>query len=168
MVAATYLDLENTIIGTFKDGGSLRNVQKIRQILQDRGVEEVGIFSFALFNEADKYYFQNTLQAAIEDALSVKVTTVPTIIEMMVSDYEYTGTYFDPRNGCDMSDWITIRHKEGAFKYWILNKFVNQKASPRCDIVKTLLIDDVVPNMYSTYTDEQLVIEYLNIDKYKE
>lgn len=151
-----YLDLEGTIIDVF-DSGHLMNVDKIRAILKGYGVKEVGIFSFAILHDADRQDFYARLAPSIEEALGVKIIVAPTIHDMMRNDFNISGTYWDIKNGVEMSEWMSLRGKAESFRMWAL-----QQGKQGDNFV---LIDDVVPNMTIVYEDIELTMKFINIDK---
>lgn len=153
-----YLDLECTIIDVFS-AGNLMNVNKIRHILQDYGINEVGIFSFAVLDNKDRKDFYHRIAPSIEEALGVKIIMCPTIHDMMRADFNITGNKWNTDNRLDVSEWVNLRGKVDAFHLW-----AKKNGKPND---KYILVDDVVPNMAMHYEDTNLWVKYINIDRYK-
>lgn len=152
-----YIDLEMTVITEFTSGHLLLDkINTMKAWPYFRTGQPISIFSFAIFSDKDRDEFNARLRLPLEEALGVKIGDVVTIKEMMVADRQYTGTYFDPENGCDMSDWMSLRGKTDAFRYYVLN--MNEKNQGY------VLIDDVVPNLEMMYVDNHVRISYINID----
>lgn len=150
MNTCVFLDLEETIIDSWQSG-LLVNVQVLREFLEKNNVTEIGIFSFAVYNDRDLEIFNRDHKPFIEKALNVTVTSCVTVEQMQKSDTKFTGIFFD-----NISDFISVRGKKDAF----IN-FVN--ANIKFD--KAMLIDDVVPNMTIRFNDLNKEIELVNVLK---
>ena len=148
-----WLDLEQTIIASFGNP-ELCNVQKIGAFLQANNVSEVGIFSFAIWNEADQHEFEKHIKPTIELALDVHVVTWPTVQNMMKADFEYTGVRFD--TAWEVSEFIQLRGKMGAFEHFIRSR--------RPNFIRAVLIDDVVTDTTITNRKTGQTIEFWNVD----
>lgn len=147
-----FIDLEGTIIDVWHGGNlKLKNVELIKDVISQYGVNEVGIFSFAIVNSSDLNDFFGRLCGKIEDAIGVPITSVPTVRDMMRADANHTG--FTPVHTID---WHQARNKELAFKIWALGELSH--------FTNAVLIDDVVPNMSMTYHhDQTFSIHYVKV-----
>lgn len=150
MNTCVFLDLEETIIDSW-ESGNLVNVQVIKDYLEKNNIKEVGIFSFAIYNDRDLDIFSRDHKTAIERVLNVTISTVISVEQMLKLDTAFTGLFFE-----SVSDFISIRGKKDAF----IN-FVNGNVK----FDKAILIDDVVPNMSIKYHDVNAEIELVNVLK---
>lgn len=148
-----FLDLEQTIIASFDDP-FLINVQSIKQFLQERNITEVGIFSFAIWDQKDQYTFKDHIKPAIELALGVTVKTWPTLQDMVRADREFTGVRFDTE--LETHRFTQLRGKKDGFLHYVQHKYNFKKA---------ILIDDVVPNLTIIDRDRDRTIELWNVDR---
>ena len=73
-----FFDLEETLITEF-DNPVIMNKDKVKQCWFP---PEVGIFSFAMWNETDRIYFTNTIKPLLEDVFGFVITEAPTIDEI--------------------------------------------------------------------------------------
>jgi len=146
-----FLDLEETIIHSWSDA-RLMNAQKIRDFLHQNSVRRVSIFSFAVWDDNDQVKFASEIQPMLETALDVKVVLCPTVQDMMLADTKLTGV----RWFGDVSEFIPIRGKHGAFHNWCMLNCVGQES---------VLIDDVVKNTFFIDHDSNTVVTTLNVDK---
>lgn len=159
MAREVYIDLEMTVIDNFQNG-RLVNIERLQALLSTQYDRlNLRIFSFAIFNEAHKQDFLERLAPKIEAALGGKIIEVVTIEQMMLADLAYSGVRFDIKNGCDVTDWLSIRGKVDGFRNYVLNKNATN--------THYVLIDDVVPNLKLTYQDTWNVLYYINIDTTK-
>lgn len=127
-----FLDLEGTVVDDWTNM-KLVNARRVGDFLQKLKVIEVGVFSFAVWNDNDLNLFKTDLQSRLESVLDVKVTDVPTVKMMMDLDRNSTHTHFD-----DASDFITMRGKKNAFMNWVDHMFPNTDC---------MLVDDLVPDV---------------------
>ena len=145
-----FLDLEGTVI---EDWDSFRlmteNIRSIRHALEHRKIKEVHIFSFAIHDEADVARFVSELQPTLERHLQVPIVGVHTIQEMKHVDEVWRGCRL-----FDMSEFILLRGKQGAFESWAASKHPGQSSA---------LIDDVVPNLILNNLDTQTQTWFHNI-----
>jgi hypothetical protein len=70
MFDTIFLDLEDTVIESWHSP-YYTNLQKVRKWLKDNAVTEVGIFSFAIHNDADKAVFDQQMRVGLTDALGI-------------------------------------------------------------------------------------------------
>lgn len=76
-----YLDLEGTIIKSWHNPVFI-NIRKIRKYLRENNVKEIGIYSFAIYDDADRNEFNASMKDSIENLLNVKVIKVLTVDEI--------------------------------------------------------------------------------------
>ena len=147
-----WLDLEQTIIASWDDV-FLINVTTIRDFLKSRNITEVGIFSFAIYNEADKEEFRKNVKPIIELALGVTVTTYPSVQDMIRVEKQFTGVRFD--QPYEVTEYIHLRGKKDAFINYIQGI---------CEFETAILIDDVVPDLTLSHRFKGWAIELWNVD----
>ena len=73
---------------------------------------------------------------------------------MMNADYRYTYVHWE--KGLEIHDFIAVRTKVGAFEHYIRVGYDEDTYA--------LLIDDVVPNQTITDLDNNVVVDYLNVN----
>lgn len=148
-----FLDLEETLVNSWNDP-ILCNVQKLTSWFRKENVTEVHLFSFAVWDEKDRQHFVNNLQGFLENAFNVKFVTVSTVEDFMKADTKVTGIRF-----IDLTEFITIRGKVGAFQSWCKLHFPQDATC--------FLFDDVVPNMTIEDHDNRTALHFVNVVKFK-
>lgn len=144
-----WLDLEDTIITGWKEG-LLLNPGKIKKWLDDRDVKEIRIWSFAIWNEADKKRFVGSgMKQMIETALERPILEWPSMAEMQVAVQHYEGIIYDSR-----TEFMQLNSKKWSFIKYCLG----HKKNTTC-----VLIDDAVPNMTIKELDLLLTIELIKV-----
>jgi hypothetical protein len=158
MYDKVFLDLEETVIVSWHDR-YFTNVQKVRDWLKEHQITEVGIFSFAIYNDADKEIFEKEIKVGLADAFGISITTWPSVLEMMKIDTKFTGDrWFDPRSvGQGVTDYINTRGKQQGF--------INFANAMYPDARNIALLDDVVQDVTLTYRDTGRQIHLVNVDK---
>jgi hypothetical protein len=146
-----FLDLEETIIHSWSDA-RLMNAQRIRDFLHQNSVNQVSIFSFAVWDDNDQMKFASEIQPMLETALDVRVVLCPTVQDMMLADTQLTGVHWHG----DVGEFIPIRGKHDAFHNWCMLNCVGQSS---------VLIDDVVKNTFFIDHDSNTVVTTLNVNK---
>lgn len=147
-----WLDLEQTIIASWDDV-FLINVTTIRDFLKSRNITEVGIFSFAIYNEADKEEFRKNIKPIIELALGVTVIAWPSVRDMIRVEKQYSGVVFDSEY--EVHDYIQLRGKKDGFINYV---------NATCEFETAILIDDVVPDLTLSHRFKGWSIELWNVD----
>jgi hypothetical protein len=158
MFDKVFLDLEDTVITNWRDQ-YYTNVQKVRTWLIENEIKEVGIFSFAIYDDADKTIFEKQLKVGLTDVFGIRITTWPSVLEMMDIDTRHTGDYWRNESsiGTAVTEFINLRGKTQAFINFANEQFPDAKS--------IALLDDVVKNTIITYPDEQRTIHLVNVDK---
>lgn len=148
-----FLDLEETIIHSFSDP-VLCNVQKIKSFLRMAEATEVHIFSYAIYNDADRELFDREIKPNIERALDIKVASCITVPEMVKADSDLTGLRFE--KGHEVSEFIQLRGKKDGFINYVLSR--------GGDFKRAVLIDDIVPDITVTHRIKGWSIELWNVN----
>ena len=144
-----FIDLERTIIPDWENR-FLINAQSIRKFLKDRQISEIGIFSFAIYNEDDKRDFESNIKPMIETALDVNVVQWPSVIDMI----RINTTNWNPRMA-NVGEFIKTNTKDNAFSRYV------QKT---CQFKTAILIDDMVSDLTIEHRHKHWVIELWNVD----
>lgn len=148
-----FLDLEQTIIDCW-DNAELIQVPQIKRWLNANGATSVSIFSFAIWNDADKHRFDGWIRPQIERALGMPVDTWPSVQDMIKADYDHTGIKFE--SGHEVSEYIQLRGKKDGFINYVLCRY---------DFKRAVLIDDVVPDLTLSHRHQGWSIELWNVDR---
>jgi hypothetical protein len=149
-VATTvWLDLEQTVISIWHDP-VLINVEKIKAWLDNRDIKTINIFSFAVWNQADRDQFNAGMRDMIEQALGRRIDTVPTCEEIKRAVFDSKGTVFD------LSEFISIWQKEKAF-----HDYIRLTQGPG----EFILIDDTVEDVliFRDHTHQKICT--FNVDR---
>ena len=142
-----FLDLEETVINSWNDH-RLCNLSGLRRFFKANAVTEVTVFSFAIYDERDKEYFEKHLKSLVEDALAVKVVAWPSVDDLLKTILWKYGTSFD------RVELINVWGKTRAF-------FDFCRATQEEDCV---LIDDVVQHESWVWHDRNLKFTTLNVE----
>ena len=76
-----FFDLEETVIECWSNP-ILCNKDKIISFIQQNNVEEVHIFSAAIWDDRDKSIFEKTLKSWLEDTFNIKILSWPSMTEV--------------------------------------------------------------------------------------
>ena len=103
----TFIDLENTVIEDWDSFIPMpENIKMLKEIFKITEEEEIGIFSFAIFNDHDKKTFEKQVKPLLEAELNVKSTSVVTkeeLIKILSKEFHLTVTE---------DDFLTFLNKE--------------------------------------------------------
>jgi len=148
-----FFDLEETLITDWHDP-LLCNVQKVKKWIADNGVKQAGIFSWAVWNQADVDVFNKTLKTWLEGVFEIE------FIEVITKNDAVRAVCFTKSLRCvDMTDVIDIASifgKHGIFTEWCL-------ATKRDCIC--VLLDDVVPDRIITDKVTGVTVKLVNVDR---
>lgn len=107
-----WLDLEETVIKSW-DEPFLINIQKIKDLIVQTECQNFGIFSFAIWDDNDKKFALTHFVPMIEDTFGIKISEIPTKIELFKSIKMSKNKQFD------FDDFNDFWNKENAFVDWI-------------------------------------------------
>lgn len=156
-----FIDLEETVIREFKDFPTfipancraithfIDNVKKV-----DTGSIKIFIFSFAIHTDDELDRFDKFIREDLERLIGHPIEGVVTVPQMFIASQRMQRMRFD-----DVTDFILIRGKEGAFQDWCDFNFKGSTC---------LLIDDVVRNMSIMNHDTLSTMTMFNINKVRE
>jgi hypothetical protein len=140
-----FFDLEETIISEF-DNPRLINIKKVNDMEYPL---EVGVFSFAIWNERDRIQFSNYIQPMIEDAFGFKVITVPTMDEI---------------TSVVKQKWIAIEDRDDLFDFFDKERAFVEYCRIMFPGENCTLVDDRVPNM--SIHENNTIIQTINITSF--
>lgn len=142
MKKIVFLDLEETVIRSWGDP-TLVNKDWIQYLLHQEQVQEVHIFSFAIFNQADKDRFSQQIKPFLENALEVRIRSWVSIAEINKIIRSFTSVVLEDWELTDV--WGKMR----AFQDYCRAQYKDTEC---------VLIDDVVPNSTFLLSDDKLTI----------
>lgn len=160
------LDLEDTVITPVLNGWfntHLINVPKIRRVLEEFRPDQVSVFSFAVWNEAELKRFNMGTRPMIESAFGFKFELVPTVDDDIIP--ACCSEMNIHRDRVDFQDASNFWSKQGAFRHWAR---VHIKALRRHEPnlpIHMLLLDDAVYNEQVIWKDLNAIVEQQNIDQ---
>ena len=144
-----WLDLEETIIDNWNDGYFLSKVTKIKNWLNTKQIVDINIWSYAIWDEDDKLYFQKFYKIPIEDCLGYKIIEYPSVKDVQNFVYDYEKIRYESR-----TEFMTFNGKFLSFmKYGMTLKDKH-----------IVLIDDAVPLSKLEFPKINVTIETLNVD----
>ena len=163
LIKHLYLDLEDTIIAPVMDGWPnthLINVQKVKQFLAEYQPDYVHLFSFAVWNAAEKLGFETWTQPRLEQMFGFKFSWVPTVVDDIIP---LCCKEMNVNREClTFSDLHDFWGKQGAFRLNMRQRWKNNSTP-----VELLLLDDDVYNESLEWPDINIKARILNIDQMK-
>lgn len=148
MNTAFYLDLEGTVLDSW-DNPVLVNMHRVHTFVEQHGVTDVNVFSFAIHNEKDRQEFLTHMKPMLERVYGFKVNDVPTAEEVRKEVCKHMGTHFD------LQEFLLVWGKARAFQ-----EYAQFKVPRGC---RAVLLDDMVPNMNVHYKDLDVKVEMVNV-----
>ncbi len=150
MARHLFLDLEDTCITPVVNGwanSDIINQKKIRKWIEVTKPDFVNIFSFAIWNQAEKRKFNNDLRPELERELGIKFNLVLTVDDNIIPTCcRVMGLHPDM---VDFQEMYNFWGKQGAFRLF-MQDFVKDNPT------EFTLLDDVVfdedinwPRLYS-------------------
>lgn len=130
-----FLDLEATIIHSWSNP-TLCNLQKVRNFLKTHDAKQVSIFSFAIWDEKDKMYFEQNFKKFLEEALAVEIIEWPSVDEMRQEILWKQGTAFE------RTEFINVWGKSRAFF-----DFCRVTQDEDCVLLDDVVDDEIVTNL---------------------
>jgi hypothetical protein len=127
-----WLDLEETIINNWDDGLFI-NIIKIRKWLDKLGVDEINIWSFAIWNDKDINTFEEQLKDNIEVIFNRRIVDYPSVEAMRAYVYGYERIHYDSQQ-----EFMNLNGKRWSFIKYCMAYQIGQHS---------ILLDDAVPNI---------------------
>ena len=143
-----FLDLEGTVIVSWDDQ-RLINLDTTRALIAHQCVDELHIFSAAIWNEADKRSFERELKPRLEDALDMPILSWVSMEEVW-KNTPWATVKFD--SVCEL---VSVIGKRLMYYEWC-------KATQKTDC---LLLDDSFQT--ESLVTSQQTIAILNIDEWR-
>lgn len=144
-----WLDLEDTIITTWAEGVLLRP-SRIKQWLDEQGVKDIHIWSFAIWDETDKQIFlQSGMKDMIESALERSIDEFPSVKEMQAVIFKHERMMYESR-----TEFMQLNGKQWSFIKYCLGEYPGQ-----CCI----LIDDAVSSLHIKDMKSGTEIQLINV-----
>lgn len=147
-----FLDLEGTIIKTWENP-TIINSMKISNFIKHNGFEEIGIFSFAIWNQADGEKFLNEMLPLIEKVLTVKITvahipTIETLRRDVMNEFNLAKLSKD--------DFFCFNNKESAFITFCRRNFKDSNC---------VLLDDMIwDEIHFSVARKNLTVNTINVN----
>jgi hypothetical protein len=130
------------------------NEAPIRRFLNSEKVTEISIFSFAIYNDADRRLFNSLIKDQIEALLNVKIVEVLTVPEIMKVCQQVDMVHYD-----GIVDFMQLNGKFFAFLKYCKTKHQHETS---------LLIDDVVKTTtLIIHEDPETIIKTQNVNELK-
>jgi hypothetical protein len=107
-----WFDLEATVIKSW-DTPFIINQEKIFDFLKLFPCDEIGIFSFAIWDDKDRAFFNAQMKPHLEAMFGIRISHVPTKQELFQAIKKANKKQFDFDDFCDF--W----GKENGFSDWI-------------------------------------------------
>ena len=159
-----WLDLEDTIVTPVVNGWfntEAINIDKVKRFISEFKPDLVHIFSFAIWDVAQREQFNIATRPWLEEALGVKFSLVLTVDDDMIPICcKLMGLSHDLVDFQEMSNFWG---KQGTFRLCMRHHATNlQKHNLQLHAV---LLDDVVYNEHLVWSDIGAAIQQLNIDQ---
>ena len=107
-----WFDLEATMIESW-DKPFIINQEKIVNVLKEFPCDEIGIFSFAIWDDKDRDTFNFKFKANIESTFGIKISHVPTKQELFQAIKKNHKCQFT------FDDFFDFWGKENGFSDWV-------------------------------------------------
>lgn len=159
-----FLDLEDTVIKPVDSWMFTdiipRNIQKVKQILNEFNPDEVHIFSFAIWNQAELLRYNMMTAPMLEKVLNVKLQPAPTVDDDMIP--AACAVRRLSASTVDFQEMSSFWGKQDTFKLFIQHTFKHNEAP-----LHVMLVDDAVFNEEFSWPDTQITGSIVNIDRRK-
>lgn len=143
-----FFDLEETLIQSWRDP-LLVHFADMRDLIERERIEVAHIFSFAIYNKADKLVFERELQPVLEAALRIKIASWVSVEELCSQSLRNTRTQWS------IHEYVSVWGKVRAFEDHVLFQGLHGHA---------ILVDDVVPDEIKINRKTGLVTEMINVE----
>jgi hypothetical protein len=131
-MSQVWIDLEETIIDSWSSG-LLINHHKIKNWLDTNNIDDINIWSFAIWDEKDqKEFVSSGMHESIERVLNRKILSSVSVTEMHKLVYQYEKVRYD-----NDTDFMSLNGKHWSFIKFCMGHHVGQDC---------ILIDDCVPS----------------------
>lgn len=142
-----FLDLEETMVESWDDA-RVCNLGKLKSFFKNNDVKNIHMFSFAIWNQADKETFLTKFKPFLEEVFDVNIESVPTLEEILGDVKAHNKSEWD------LIDLSVVWGKHRSFVDFCTLNFTNAIC---------VLLDDAVPNQTVLVRDFNLQIEIINV-----
>lgn len=158
-----FLDLEDTVITPVLDGWfntHMINVPKVKNFIAEFKPDAVHLFSFAVWNAAERERFNLGTRPMLENCLGIKLSGVPTVDdEIIPACCSVMGLSVTT---VDFSEMSNFWGKHEAFRLNMRHMFKNTHTH---DVdTEVVLLDDCVINENFEWPDLRIKGRIINID----
>ncbi len=161
-----WLDLEDTVITPVVNGWfntELINTQKIKDVIASFQPHRINIFSFAIWDEAQRKGFTLGTREMIERHFGIQLNLVLTVDDDIIPICcRQMG--IEPST-VDFNEMSNFWGKQGAFRLCMRHHATNHRRHHPNLPLHVLLLDDVVYNEVVRWPDLQTTVEQRNIDQ---
>lgn len=158
-----FLDLEDTVITPVMNGWfntHMINVQKVRAFIAEYKPDSVHLFSFAIWNEAERTRFNLGTRPMLEKSLGITLSAVPTVDDEIIP---VACKVMNLGNGSvDFQEMSNFWGKHETFRLNMRHMF--KTAHQHGNEVEVALLDDAVINEEFYWPDLKVRGRILNID----
>ena len=149
MTKHLWLDLEETIIDSWSSG-LLINPHKIRKWLDQNDIDDIHIWSFAIWDDKDKNEFVTSgMKESIECVLRRQILSSLSVIEMHKLVYQYEKVRYD-----GTTDFMSLNGKHWSFIKYCMGHHIGEHC---------ILIDDCVPSWTLNDNKTGTIVELINV-----
>lgn len=139
-----WFDLEATMIESW-DKPFIINQEKIFNFLREFPCDEIGIFSFAIWDDKDREHFNKHFKVVLEELFGIRIVHIPTKQELFQAIKKANGKQFD------FQDFFDFWGKENGFSDWI-----------RATQTGThILIDDMVEDCEMKFKNCHIIMRHI-------
>lgn len=146
-----YFDLEETVIESWHDP-LLCNVKKVRDFIAKNNIEQIHIFSAAIWNDRDKNTFEKSLKPFLEGVFNIEILSCPSM-EDVWKETQWKTVKFD-----NVMEMIAMIGKKCMFEDWC--KWKHHKDS-HCVLLDDSFEDEIIINrVHNTQVEVVNIINY--------
>lgn len=143
-----FFDLEETLVRSWSNP-VLVNLARVREFLERHAVQEIHVFSFAIYDAEDQVEFVRSFKPHLERALNVRILSWPCVDELC----QHTVAMGGP--ALSRLDYLREWGKVRAFVDHVRSQGFSGHA---------VLVDDAVPDVVTVERRSGHMVECLNVD----
>lgn len=146
MNRVVYFDLEQTVIDDWYQGNPV-NIHKVREFIKHNEIDEIRIFSFAIYSDPDIKIFNTQYKEWLELMFRVKIVGI-------MPEKEVTNMITEHYN-VEFADIFNVLDKQFCFIEYAKHNYAK---------TQVVLLDDQVTNMTINDRDRKLQIDLINVN----